>query len=35
VPIYENSDKTDGNNYIGISLLSTTYEILPNILRQG
>jgi len=32
VPIYRNSDTTDCSNYRGISLLSTTYKILSNIL---
>ena len=32
VPIHKKADKTDCNNYRGISLLPTTYEILSNIL---
>jgi len=32
VPIYNKNDKTDCSNYTWISLLSTTYKILFNIL---
>jgi hypothetical protein len=32
VPIHKMGDKTDCNNYHGISLLSTSYKILSNIL---
>jgi hypothetical protein len=32
VHIYKKGDKTDFSNYRGLSLLSTTYEILSNIL---
>jgi hypothetical protein len=32
VPVHKRGDKTDCNNYHGISLLSTIYKILSNIL---
>jgi hypothetical protein len=32
VPVYKIGDKTDCNNYRGISMLSTSYKILSNIL---
>jgi hypothetical protein len=35
VPIHKKSDKTSCNNYRGISLLSTSYKILSNILLSN
>ena len=32
VPIHKKRDKTDCNNYRGISIMPTTYKILFNIL---
>jgi hypothetical protein len=32
VAIYKKGDKTDSSNYFGISLLSTSYRMLLNIL---
>jgi len=32
VPIHKKGDKTDCNNYRGISNLTTTYKVLSNIL---
>jgi len=35
VPIYRKGDKKDCRNYCGISLLSTTLKIVPNILLRN
>jgi hypothetical protein len=32
IPVHKKGDKTECNNYRGISLLSTSYNILSNIL---
>jgi hypothetical protein len=32
IPVHKKGDKTDCNNYRGISLLSTSYKILSNVL---
>jgi hypothetical protein len=32
VPVHKKNDKIDCNNYYGISLFSTSYKILSNIL---
>jgi hypothetical protein len=32
VPVHKNGDKTDCNNYRGVSLLPTSYKMLSNIL---
>jgi hypothetical protein len=34
VPIHKKGDKTDCSDYRGISLLSTSFKILPNILAR-
>jgi hypothetical protein len=34
VPVHKRGDKTDCNNYSGISLLSTSYKIVLNILSS-
>jgi hypothetical protein len=35
IPLHKNFDKTDCSNYRGISLLSTSYRILSNILLSS
>jgi len=35
VPVYKKGDKTDCSDYKGMSLLSTTYRILSNILLSS
>jgi hypothetical protein len=35
IPIHKKDDKTESNNYRGISLLSTSYKILLNVLPLG
>ena len=34
VPIHKKTDKADGVNYRGVSILSTTYKILSNIVMS-
>jgi hypothetical protein len=35
VPIYKTDDKTDGSNYSGMSLLSTSYKMYPVLLSRS